>query len=73
MKFTKIFPCLIAKAERKGRSQEEVNSVTSWLTGYSPDELSTLLMGDSTNGEFLANAPAMNPARILHFTLFILK
>ena len=35
MSFTKVYPMLIAKAERKGRTRDEVLAVTAWLTGYS--------------------------------------
>ena len=34
MLFAKVFPMLIAKAERKGRKKEEVYEITKWLTGY---------------------------------------
>ena len=61
MAFAKVYPCLIAKAERKGRTRDEVLLVTSWMTGYSPEEL---LMSESTYGEFLSGAPVMNPARL---------
>ena len=33
MKFSKVFPLLIAKAVRKGRTEEEVFLATEWLTG----------------------------------------
>ena len=64
MKFSKVFPLLIAKAERKGRSIEEVYAVTTWLTGYTHDELDALLKSDSSYGDFLDHSPAMNPARL---------
>ena len=64
MKFSKVFPLLLAKAERKGRTIEEVYAVTTWLTGYTPDDLDALLKSESTYGDFLDNAPAMNPARL---------
>jgi len=35
MSFSKVYPMLIAKAERKGRTREEVYEITEWLTGYS--------------------------------------
>ena len=35
MQFSKVFPLLIAKAQRKGRTEDEVYEVTEWLTGYS--------------------------------------
>ena len=63
MKFSKVFPLLIAKAVRKGRTEGEVFAVTEWLTGYSEEELRALLDSDATYGEFLDKAPCMNPAR----------
>ena len=48
MKFSKVFPLLIAKAVRKGRTEGEVFAVTGWLTGYSEGELRTLLDSDAT-------------------------
>ena len=64
MKFSKVFPLLIAKAERKGRSIEDVYAVTTWLTGYTHDDLEALLKSDSSYGDFLDHSPAMNPARL---------
>ena len=63
MKFSKVFPLLIAKAVRKGRTEGEVFAVTGWLTGYSEEELRALLDSEATYGEFLDGAPRMNPAR----------
>ena len=64
MAFAKVYPCLIAKAERKGRTRDEVLLVTSWMTGYSPEQLEELLLSEATYGEFLSGAPAINPARL---------
>ena len=64
MAFAKVYPCLIAKAEKKGRNRDEVLLVTSWMTGYSPEQLEEMLISDATYGEFLAGAPGMNPARL---------
>ena len=64
MAFAKVYPCLIAKAERKGRTRDEVLLVTSWMTGYSPEQLEEMLLSDATYGQFLSGAPAMNPARL---------
>ena len=63
MSFAKVYPMLIAKAERKGRSRDEVQKVTAWLTGYTNKKLEELLDTDITYGDFLRNAPALNPAR----------
>lgn len=64
MQFSKVFPLLIAKAERKGRTREDVFTVTTWMTGYSAEELEDLLTGSKTYGEFLSEASCPNPARM---------
>ena len=43
MKLKKIYPLLVAKAEKKGRTRSEVDQVTCWLTGYSQEELNPLV------------------------------
>lgn len=63
MLFSKVYPMLYAKAERKGKTREEVDEITSWLTGYSAEELSRLLYTDITYGEFFTQAPCLNPDR----------
>ena len=63
MSFAKVYPMLIAKAERKGRSRDEVQKVTAWLTGYSREQLEELMVSDITYGDFFRNAPALNPVR----------
>lgn len=65
MKFSKVYPCLIAKAERKGRSKVEVYEVTSWMTGYTYEQLEELLNSEITYAEFFKKAPKMNPNRRL--------
>lgn len=65
MLFSKVYPMLYAKAERKGRTKEEVDEVTSWLTGYSPEEICSLLQSDISYGDFFLKAPSLNPDRNL--------
>ncbi len=65
MPFAKLYSLLVAKAERKGRTREEVDQVTAWLTGYTPQELSQLEQSDVSYGDFFRNAPAMNPDRAM--------
>ena len=65
MSFAKVYPMLIAKAERKGRTKDEVLEVTSWLTGYAHDQIEALLNSDMTYGDFFRKAPALNPSRAL--------
>lgn len=65
MLFSKVYPCLYAKAERKGRTKAEVDELTEWLTGYSVEQLHNMLDSEITYGEFFTAAPALNPARKL--------
>ena len=65
MSFAKVYPLLIAKAERKSRTRNEVLEITAWLTGYTPSEIEALLETDITYGDFFRKAPALNPHRAL--------
>ena len=65
MAFAKLYSLLVAKAEKKGRTREEVDQVTAWLTGYTPEELARLEQSDVSYGDFFRNAPALNPSRTL--------
>ena len=65
MAFAKVFPLLIAKAEKKGRTRAEVLEVTSWLTGYTTDAIEFALTTDLTYGDFFRNAPSLNLNRTL--------
>ena len=57
MKVSKVYPLLVQKAERKGRTKDEVDQVTAWLTGY---DMKTADL-DVSYAEFFENAPATNP------------
>lgn len=65
MHFAKVYPLLVNKAVRKGRTQDEVNSIICWLTGYSRDTLSLLTDSEITYGEFFERAPQLNEKRKL--------
>ncbi len=65
MAFSKVFPLLVSKAVKKGRFEEEVFAVTSWLTGYTAEEIKNFENSDLTYGDFFRNAPALNPNRKL--------
>ena len=65
MPFGKLYPMLIAKAEKKGRTKTEVDEVTAWLTGYSRERLEELMESDITYGDFFLQAPTLNPNRRL--------
>lgn len=55
----------MAKAEKKGRTQQEVNAIIRWLTGYSQRELTTILKTQVNFETFFNDAPRLNPARRL--------
>lgn len=63
MDFAKVYPLLVAKAERKGRQREEVDQLASWLTGYSAEEIRRMETESIPYGQFFENAPALNPLR----------
>ena len=65
MSFAKLYPLLINKAVKKGRTREDVDQVTTWLTGYSVEDIARLEQSDTSYGDFFRNAPAMNPNRTL--------
>ena len=65
MQLVKVYPMLIAKAEKKGRTREEVLAVTAWLTGYTAEQIEAALQTELTYGDFFRNAPALHPCRIL--------
>ncbi len=65
MDFSKVYQLLVNKAVKKGRTQEEVDEVVRWLTGYSQKELEEMRGKSITYAEFFQNAPEMNENREL--------
>lgn len=63
MSFAKIYPLLVNKAVRKGRTAEEVNEVITWLTGYSEEAIKNAEEQSVSYGDFFRNAPCLNPNR----------
>ncbi len=63
MSFASVYPHYIAKAERKGRTKEEVDEIIRWLTQYSQEELEEQLDKQTDFETFFAEAPMLNPAR----------
>jgi hypothetical protein len=61
MPFAKVYPMLVQKAERKGRTQEEVDQIIRWLTGYDQKGLNRQLQKQNDFKTFFAQAPAMHP------------
>jgi len=65
MSFAKVYPLYIAKAEKKGRTQAEVDEIINWLTGYDDEEMEAHLEKQTDFETFFAEAPHLNPARSL--------
>ncbi len=63
MSFAKVYPLLVAKAEKKGRTKAEVDEIIRWLTGYDQHGLDAQIAAGVDYETFLAEAPRMNPAR----------
>ncbi len=61
MTFAYVYPFYIAKAERKGKTKEEVHEIIKWLTGYTENELDAILKSEITFETFFDEAPKLNP------------
>lgn len=61
MKFARVYPLYVQKAERKGRTREEVDRIICWLTGYDQEGLRRQIEAESDLETFFASAPAMHP------------
>ena len=65
MSFGTVYPLLLQKAQRKGRTKEEVDNVIRWLTGYSDSELENAISTSVSYEAFFANAPHLHENRHL--------
>lgn len=65
MSFAGVYPHYITKAEKKGRSKEDVNQIIFWLTGYNQSQLDKILKDRTNFEDFFSGAPALNPNRSL--------
>jgi hypothetical protein len=61
MPFSTVYPMLVKKAERKGRTKEEVDTVICWLTGYDEAGLRRQLAKAADHETFYGEAPRINP------------
>ena len=59
--FSKVYPLYVQKAERKNRTQGEVDQIICWLTGYSEARLKKQIEQQSDFETFFAQAPAIHP------------
>lgn len=65
MSFAGVYPHYINKAERKGRTKEEVDQIILWHTGYTQKKFEAQLKKKTNMEYFFAQAPKLNPARKL--------
>lgn len=61
MAFSSVYPLLVQKAERKGRTKSEVDAVICWLTGYDDSGLQAQIGKKVDFETFFAEAPQINP------------
>ena len=61
IKFSKVYPLYVQKAERKERTREEVDQIICWLTGYDQAGLQQQTRSENDLETFFAQAPAIHP------------
>ena len=59
--FASVYPHYVLKAEKKGRTREDVDQVIRWLTGYSPEALARQIEQKKDFETFFSEAPALHP------------
>lgn len=65
IKFAKLYPLYVQKAERKNRSKEEVDQIICWLTGYDRAGLRRQIEQENDLQTFFAQAPEIHPKSAL--------
>lgn len=61
MSFASVYPHYIAKAEKKGRTKEELDIIIHWLTGYEQKALQKQIDTKVSFETFFDEAPQLNP------------
>ena len=61
MSFAGVYPHYITKAEKKGRTKAEVDTIICWLTGYTQKALQQQIDKKTDFETFFAQAPKINP------------
>ena len=56
MSFAKVYPMYVSKVEKKGRTQDELDEVIRWLTGFSQAEMQQAIHDNLTFSEFFDQA-----------------
>jgi hypothetical protein len=63
MEFGFVYPHLINKVEKKGRTKGEADQLIKWMTGYSQQDLDNLIEDGTDYENFILKAPELNPDR----------
>lgn len=58
--FASVYPLYIQKAEKKGRTKAEVDTIIRWLTGYDQKGLLKQIKNEVNFEEFFDQAPQIN-------------
>jgi hypothetical protein len=59
--FSSVYPFYIQKAEKKGRTKTEVDTIICWLTGYTQQELQQQIDKNTDFETFFSQASQFNP------------
>lgn len=59
--FGSVYPLYVQKAAKKGRTQQEVDQIITWLTGYGAEQLQRVIDDGVDFETFFARAPRLNP------------
>ncbi len=65
MSFASVYPLYVTKAQKKGRTQQEVDEIVLWLTGYTKEDFIATIDEEIDFRTFFNNAPKLNPSRKL--------
>ena len=65
MSVSSVYPLYIQKVTRKGRTQDELDKIIQWLTGYNQEQFERVLQDETSFQDFFDQAPALNPNRRL--------
>lgn len=65
LKFAQIYPLYLTKVEKKGRTEEELDQVIKWLTGFDKKKIQQLIKKDATFEEFFSEATINSNANLI--------
>jgi hypothetical protein len=69
MSFASVYPLYLQKVEKKGRTKKELDTVITWLTGYSESELQKIIKKGVTFEQFFADANVNPNASLITGTI----